>query len=59
MQLCNAMKLPAHLSLRLAANDSRRTCLRSRLSAQWQLSFAGSDQAVLRVADAGGAPRGC
>jgi transcriptional regulator with XRE-family HTH domain len=53
MQLCNAMNIPAHMSLRLAAHDSERACLRSRLPAQWHQLFASSDQAGLRVADAG------
>lgn len=55
LQICNAMNIPAHISLHLASHDSERVWLRNRLAAQWRQFFPVSDPAVMRVADSGAA----
>ncbi|MDW7658857.1 MAG: helix-turn-helix transcriptional regulator [Bacillota bacterium] len=55
LQLCNAMNVPAHMSLRLVSHDNERVWLRNRLTAQWRQFFPASDPAVMRVADIGAA----
>lgn len=53
MQLCNAMHIPACISLRLAAFSGQRADLRKRISGQWEQYFPATDAAGLRIADAG------